>query len=159
MTSTIIEITCSTLMHEFVENPVHCRLTNYSLMWVPSIYIDRVFWLNQDGWLSSHHSRSMYKATSSTYYYRYGKTNCSWASCREGCTAQIYKCHQIRWKHFSFSWILTMLSRVTYTPKLGFKNGTFEEDIAPADWANLRRTEKLVIIQLFQALKQKNIIV
>ena len=36
-----------------------------------------------------------------------------------------------------------MLTRVTYTPKLGFKNGTFEEDIAPADWANLRRTEKL----------------
>ena len=49
-----------------------------------------------------------------------------------------------------------MLTRVTYTPKLGFKNGTFEEDIAPADWANLRRTEKLVIIQ---ALKQKNIII
>ena len=50
-----------------------------------------------------------------------------------------------------------MLTRVTYTPKLGFKNGTFEEDIAPADWANLRRTEKLVIIiQLLQT--KKNII-
>ena len=32
LNSTIIKITCSTLMHEFVENPVHCRLTNYSLM-------------------------------------------------------------------------------------------------------------------------------
>ena len=29
---------------------------------------------------------------------RSGTTNCSWASCREGCTADIFKCHQIRQK-------------------------------------------------------------
>ena len=28
--------------------------------------------------------------------HRAGTTNCSWASCREGCTADIFKCHQIR---------------------------------------------------------------
>ena len=37
-----------------------------------------------------------------------------------------------------------MIIRVTYTPRLGFQNGTFESDIAKDDWANLRRTEKLV---------------
>ena len=34
--------------------------------------------------------------------------------------------------------------RVTYTPRLMFQNGTSEADIAKDDWANLRRTEKLV---------------
>lgn len=87
----VLDPAISTLMHEFKENPVHCRLTNYSL--------------------------------------RYGKTNCSWASCREGCTAQIYKCHQIR---------------VTYTPDLAFENDTSVSAIREGDWANLRRTEKPV---------------
>jgi len=87
----VLDPAISTMMHEFIENPVHCKLTNYSL--------------------------------------RYGKTNCSWASCREGCTAQIYKCHQIR---------------VSYTPSLAFQNDTSESSIAVEDWANLKRTEKLV---------------
>jgi len=87
----VLDPAISTMMHEFVDSPVHCKMSAYSL--------------------------------------RYGKTNCSWASCREGCTAQIYKCHQIR---------------VTYTPRLAFENNTPEEAIAADDWANLRRTEKLV---------------
>ena len=33
---------------------------------------------------------------------------------------------------------------MTYTPRLMFQNGTSEADIAKDDWANLRRTEKLV---------------
>ena len=57
----------------------------------------------------------------------YGKTNCSWASCREGCTTEIYKCHQIR---------------VTYTPKRNYENDTLVEEIQEVEWANLARTEK-----------------
>jgi len=87
----VLDPAISTMMHEFVEDPVHCRLTNYSL--------------------------------------RYGKTNCSWASCREGCTAQIYKCHQIR---------------VQYTPREPFKNDTHVDTIPQSQWANLKRTEKPV---------------
>ena len=33
---------------------------------------------------------------------------------------------------------------MTYTPRLAFENNTPEEAIAADDWANLRRTEKLV---------------
>ena len=57
----------------------------------------------------------------------YGKTNCSWASCREGCTIEIFKCHQIR---------------VNYTPKRKYENGTLVEEIEEVEWANLARTEK-----------------
>jgi len=28
--------------------------------------------------------------------YSEGLTNCSWASCREGCTSAVLKCHQVR---------------------------------------------------------------
>ena len=63
-----------------------------------------------------------------SYELRYGKSNCRWASCREGCTAQIYKCHQIR---------------VTYTPRKLYRNNTSVEDIADNEWAYLTRREKL----------------
>ena len=49
-----------------------------------------------------------------SYELRYGKSNCSWASCREGCTAEIFKCHQLR---------------VTYTPRIEFLES---EDIEKA---------------------------
>ena len=62
-----------------------------------------------------------------SYSLRYGRSNCSWASCREGCTAQIYKCHQIR---------------VTYTPRRGYNNNTMLEEIQESEWAYLTRTER-----------------
>ena len=64
-----------------------------------------------------------------SYELRYGRSNCSWASCREGCTAQIYKCHQVR---------------VTYTPKKLYKNNTVLDDIKENEWAYLTRTERQV---------------
>jgi hypothetical protein len=71
-----------------------------------------------------------------SYELRYGKTNCSWASCREGCTAEIFKCHQVR---------------VTYTPKRMYENNTMVQEIKENEWAYLTRTEKPVgIIKLFQ---------
>ena len=64
-----------------------------------------------------------------SYELRYGKSNCSWASCREGCTQQIFKCHQVR---------------VTYTPKRMYENNTQVDDIAENEWAYLTRSEKQV---------------
>lgn len=87
----VLDPAISTLMHQFVETPVHCRLESSEL--------------------------------------RYGKSNCSWASCREGCTAEIFKCHQLR---------------VTYTPKIEFQEAEIIENIDPKAWAHLTRTEKLI---------------
>lgn len=78
----------STLMHDFVEEPVHCKVVSYSL--------------------------------------RFGKSNCSWASCREGCTATIYKCHQVR---------------VVYALE-NYQNGTTIHDVE--HWYDLSRIEKEV---------------
>ncbi|XP_023336325.1 protein tipE [Eurytemora carolleeae] len=85
----VLDPAISTLMHDFVQSPVHCKVTSYEL--------------------------------------RYGRTNCSWASCREGCTASIYKCHQIR---------------VKYTPHVPYENGTFVSDIGIEHWADLTRIER-----------------
>jgi len=85
----VLDPAISTMMHELVEDPVHCQVTSHEL--------------------------------------RYGKTNCSWASCREGCTAEIFKCHQVR---------------VTYTPKRGYEDNTMVEQIPENEWAYLTRTEK-----------------
>ena len=64
-----------------------------------------------------------------SYELRYGKSNCSWASCREGCTAEIFKCHQVR---------------VTYTPEREYLEELEIETIPPNEWAYLTRTEKQV---------------
>ena len=40
----------------------------------------------------------------SSYELRYGKSNCTWASCKEGCTAEIFKCHQIRVNYSTVPW-------------------------------------------------------
>jgi len=85
----VLDPAISTIMHEFIEKPVHCKVMSYEQ--------------------------------------RYGKTNCSWASCREGCTAQIYKCHQVR---------------VTYTPRRQYQNNTGVEEIQDNEWAYLTRTER-----------------
>ena len=59
----------------------------------------------------------------------YGLSNCSWSSCREGCTAEFFKCHHIR---------------VSYTPKIDYVQGALIQDIDEEDWAQLDRTEKPV---------------
>jgi len=86
----VLDPAISTLMHDFVLTPVHCKVTNYSL--------------------------------------QYGKSACQWASCREGCTATVYKCHQIR---------------VTYTPEVVWENGSVVSDLETHQWADLNRIEKL----------------
>ena len=68
---------------------------------------------------------------------RYGKSNCSWASCREGCTAEIFKCHQLR---------------VTYTPQLEYIEAEDIDNIDPKAWAHLTRTEKQVSIAYIEFL-------
>ena len=65
------------------------------------------------------------------YELRYGKSNCTWASCKEGCTAEIFKCHQIR---------------ITYTPKILFTENRNIDTFSPSDWANLDRMEKEIIM-------------
>jgi len=96
----VLDPAISTLMHDFVEEPVHCKVSSYEL--------------------------------------RYGKTNCSWASCREGCTAEIFKCHQVR---------------VTYTPKRLYQNNTLVEEIEENEWAYLTRTEKQADPETGEALE------
>ena len=82
------------------------------------------------------------------YSLRYGKSNCTWASCKEvtstvttvasphlttvqGCTAEIFKCHQIR---------------VTYAPKLLFTESRDVADFAESDWAHLTRYSAVCVV-------------
>ena len=62
----------------------------------------------------------------------YGLTNCTWSSCREGCTAEFFKCHHIR---------------VSYTPQIEYEEaeGGLVADFEEEDWAYLDRTERKVI--------------
>ena len=109
----VLDPAISTLMHQFVETPVHCRVSAKLFTRMMMTDNDTDFRLLQ---LESSELR-------------YGKSNCSWASCREGCTAEIFKCHQLR---------------VTYTPKIEFEEAEIIENIDPKAWAHLTRTEKLV---------------
>ena len=61
----------------------------------------------------------------------YGLTNCTWSSCREGCTAEFFKCHHIR---------------VSYTPQIEYEEeeGGLLTDFQEEDWAYLDRTERKV---------------
>ena len=63
----------------------------------------------------------------------YGLTNCTWSSCREGCTAEFFKCHHIR---------------VSYTPQIEYdeEQGGLVTDFEEEDWAYLDRTERKVVI-------------
>jgi len=92
----VLDPAISTMMHQFVTDPVHCKVTDYNL--------------------------------------RYGKSNCTWASCKEGCTAEIFKCHQIR---------------VTYTPKIPYKEEKSVDDFVESDWAYLTRMEKETVVDTF----------
>jgi len=87
----VLDPAISTMMHQFVRDPVHCKVTDYSL--------------------------------------RYGKSNCTWASCKEGCTAEIFKCHQIR---------------VSYTPRIQFVGNSSRsvDTFGDSDWALLTRMER-----------------
>ena len=51
----------------------------------------------------------------------YGLTNCTWSSCREGCTAEFFKCHHIR---------------VSYTPQIEYdeEQGGLVTDFEKEDW-------------------------
>ena len=54
----VLDPAISTLMHEFVDAPVTCRVSRVDV--------------------------------------KHGKSNCKWSSCREGCTADMYQCYQVR---------------------------------------------------------------
>ena len=74
------------------------------------------------------------------YELNYGLTNCSWSSCREGCTAEFFKCHQVR---------------VSYTPDLAWEEGRQAEDILQQHWALLDRTQARVRENLSLLLKHQ----
>ena len=109
----VLDPAISTLMHQFVESPVHCRVSFSEMIVKYLLTTTKLFQLE-------------------SYELRYGKSNCSWASCREGCTAEIFKCHQLR---------------VTYTPKIEFLASEDIDNIDPRAWAHLTRTEKQVVIR------------
>ena len=54
----VLDPAISTLMHEFVDSPVTCRVSQVEV--------------------------------------KHGKSNCKWSSCREGCTADMFQCYQVR---------------------------------------------------------------
>eukprot|EP00095_Tigriopus_kingsejongensis_P005268 maker-scaffold464_size163657-snap-gene-0.30 protein:Tk05268 transcript:maker-scaffold464_size163657-snap-gene-0.30-mRNA-1 annotation:"sodium auxiliary" len=54
----VLDPAISTLMHEFVDTPVSCKVSSVQV--------------------------------------RHGKSHCKWSSCREGCTADMYVCYQVR---------------------------------------------------------------
>ena len=54
----VLDPAISTLIHEFVDTPVTCKVSSVNI--------------------------------------QHGKSNCKWTSCREGCTAELYVCYQVR---------------------------------------------------------------
>lgn len=83
----VLDPAISTLRHDFVDDPVTCKVTNLSV--------------------------------------KAGKSQCKWSSCREGCTADMYHCVQVR---------------VQYA-KVPYKNGTNAKSIDDNDWVDLRRID------------------
>lgn len=57
----VLDPAISTLMHEFVDTPVTCKVSSVKVIT--------------------------------------GKKNCKWSSCKEGCTADMYECWQVRVKY------------------------------------------------------------
>ena len=70
-----VDPTLATIMSDFSEMPVDCQV-------VQSKYIL--------GWIICEDNRKDSKVFSTL-----GASNCSWTSCREGCTTDIFECHQI----------------------------------------------------------------
>jgi len=83
----VLDPAISTLRHDFVDDPVTCKVTNVSV--------------------------------------KEGKSQCKWSSCREGCTADMYHCVQVR---------------VQYA-KVPYKNGTNAKSISDNEWVDLRRID------------------
>ena len=113
----VLDPAISTMMHNFVDEPVHCKVKN--LEWLPTICC-----------------MMMVHGKVTTQEINYGLTNCTWSSCREGCTAEFFKCHHIR---------------VTYTPKIQYREeeGGQVADFEEEDWAYLDRTERPVLNYLY----------
>ena len=70
---------------------------------------------------------------------RHGKSNCKWTSCREGCTATMYTCYQVRVQYSRREWI----------------NGTRESDISDFveltrfdDWENDTKTDTPLLVNI-----------
>lgn len=57
----VLDPAISTLMHEFVDVPVTCRVSRVDV--------------------------------------KHGKSNCTWSSCREGCTSDMYQCYQVKQRY------------------------------------------------------------
>ena len=57
----------------------------------------------------------------------HGKSNCLWSSCREGCTADMYHCYQVR---------------VVYSHQK-YKEGVATSDIPDGQWVDLTRHDAL----------------
>jgi len=85
----VLDPAISTLTHDFVDEPVTCKVSNVSV--------------------------------------KRGKSNCTWSSCREGCTADMYHCYQVRVKY----------------AKIPFKNGTPSYEIDYGSWVNLERHDTI----------------
>jgi len=85
----VLDPAISTLTHDFVDEPVTCKVSNVSV--------------------------------------KRGKSNCAWSSCREGCTADMYHCYQVRVKY----------------AKIPFKNGTPSYVINNDAWINLERHDTI----------------
>lgn len=79
----VLDPAISTILHEFVDEPVACEIT--------SVHV------------------------------RHGKSHCLWSSCREGCTADMYVCYQVRVKYTTEPW----------------RNDTSVSDYS--NWVNLER--------------------
>ena len=108
----VLDPAISTIMHQFVTEPVHCNVSQHST--ATGGLISTILLIN-------HYCLSV---KVSSYELRYGKSNCTWASCKEGCTAEIFKCHQIR---------------VNYTPLVSFTDNVQWDSIPQEDWAHLTR--------------------
>lgn len=62
----------------------------------------------------ANYEREPVTCVATDHVYTEGLTNCSWASCREGCTTATPRCHQIRvnYSHVPYhTWALTQVSR------------------------------------------------
>lgn len=85
----VLDPAISTLMHEFVDSPVTCRVSQVEV--------------------------------------KHGKSNCKWSSCREGCTADMFQCYQVR---------------VQYA-RIPYKNDTHASSIPDSEWVQLTRWDQL----------------
>ena len=75
------------------------------------------------------------------YRLRQGLTNCTWTSCREGCSDRVYKCTQIR---------------VRYTHNIEYLASRHVGDIMEEEWSDHEQIESQVRTVQFIATTQLN---